>query len=192
MRRFSCHSSKSRHCGARENASRANSKASWSLAHSSALNDRIVPWRSRRKTQYFVKSAAPECAVDDVFNTPCAHHLTLEWVQRRRCTIGANFISEMKNIHQSRLGLGAQSAVNGFSSECLTGAGPRAVRIMSMRARNAAGTCRCPGYKEEESLKGGRPVLQHADQLARSMRLARLAEALPAISWPQTVGSLER
>src|SRR5258708_14367830 len=69
MRRFSCHNSKPLYCGARANASRANAKAFWSLAHSSALNDRIVPWRSRRKTQYFIKSAAPECALDDVFNS---------------------------------------------------------------------------------------------------------------------------
>jgi hypothetical protein len=39
----------------------------------------------------------------------------------------------------------AQSLVKGFWSELLAGAEPRAVRIMSMRARNAAGTCRCPG-----------------------------------------------
>ena len=35
--------------------------------------------------------------------------------------------------------------VKGFWSERLVGAEPRAVRIMSMSARNAAGTCRCPG-----------------------------------------------
>jgi hypothetical protein len=39
----------------------------------------------------------------------------------------------------------AQSSAKGFLSERLTGAELRAVRIMSMRARNVAGTCRCPG-----------------------------------------------
>jgi hypothetical protein len=39
----------------------------------------------------------------------------------------------------------AQSSAKGFLSGRLPGAEPRAVRIMSMRARNAAGTCRCPG-----------------------------------------------
>jgi hypothetical protein len=39
----------------------------------------------------------------------------------------------------------AQSLVKGFLSELLAGAEPRAVRIMSMRARNVAGTCRRPG-----------------------------------------------
>jgi hypothetical protein len=35
--------------------------------------------------------------------------------------------------------------VKGFCSERLLGGEPRAVGIMSMRARNAAGTCRRPG-----------------------------------------------
>ena len=39
----------------------------------------------------------------------------------------------------------AQSLVKGFWSERPVGAEPRAVRTMSMKARNAAGTCRCPG-----------------------------------------------
>ena len=39
----------------------------------------------------------------------------------------------------------AQSFVKGFSIERLAGAEPRTARIMSMRARNVAGTCRCPG-----------------------------------------------
>ena len=39
----------------------------------------------------------------------------------------------------------AQSLVKGFWSERLAGAEPRVARIMSMRARNVAGTCRCPG-----------------------------------------------
>ena len=39
----------------------------------------------------------------------------------------------------------AQSFVKGFWSERLDGAEPRTVRIISMRARNVAGTCRCPG-----------------------------------------------
>jgi hypothetical protein len=38
----------------------------------------------------------------------------------------------------------AQSLVKGFCSEVLAGFAPT-VRVMSMRARNAAGTCRCPG-----------------------------------------------
>jgi hypothetical protein len=38
----------------------------------------------------------------------------------------------------------AQSSAKGFLSERLTGAELLAVRIMSMRARNVAGTCRCP------------------------------------------------
>ena len=38
----------------------------------------------------------------------------------------------------------AQDFVNGFLSKLLPGF-ERAVRIMSMRARNVAGTCRCPG-----------------------------------------------
>src|SRR5258705_329739 len=39
----------------------------------------------------------------------------------------------------------AQSFVKGFSRDLLVGVEPRAVRIISMRARNVAGTCRCPG-----------------------------------------------
>jgi hypothetical protein len=39
----------------------------------------------------------------------------------------------------------AQSLVRGFLSELLAGAEPRAARIMSMKARRPAGTCRCPG-----------------------------------------------
>src|SRR5258708_17789712 len=85
-------------------------------------------------------------ALDDVFNS-VGSHPSLEWVRRRRCAIRPNFISEMKNIHQSRLGLGAQFSVNGISSERLAGAGPRAGRVMVMRTRSAAGTCRCPGVK---------------------------------------------
>jgi hypothetical protein len=38
----------------------------------------------------------------------------------------------------------AQNFVNGFLSKLLPGFEP-AVRIMSLRARNVAGTCRCPG-----------------------------------------------
>jgi hypothetical protein len=38
-----------------------------------------------------------------------------------------------------------QCSAKGFWSERLVGAEPRAARIMSMRARNVAGTCRCPG-----------------------------------------------
>ena len=39
----------------------------------------------------------------------------------------------------------AQSFVKGFSRERLVGAESRPARIMSMSARNAAGTCRRPG-----------------------------------------------
>jgi hypothetical protein len=39
----------------------------------------------------------------------------------------------------------AYSLVKGFWSGRLAGAEPWPVRIMSMRARNVAGTCRCPG-----------------------------------------------
>ena len=39
----------------------------------------------------------------------------------------------------------AQSSAKGFLSGRWPGAEPRAVRIMSMKARNAVGTCRCPG-----------------------------------------------
>ena len=39
----------------------------------------------------------------------------------------------------------AQFFVNGFSIDRLAGAGARTVRIMSMNARNVAGTCRRPG-----------------------------------------------
>jgi hypothetical protein len=39
----------------------------------------------------------------------------------------------------------AHSLIKGFWSERLDGAEPRAVRIMSMRARNVAGTCRLSG-----------------------------------------------
>jgi hypothetical protein len=39
----------------------------------------------------------------------------------------------------------AHSLIKGFWSERLDGAAPRVVRIMSMRARNVAGTCRLPG-----------------------------------------------
>src|SRR5258708_92577 len=85
-------------------------------------------------------------ALDDVFNS-VGSHPSLEWVRRRRRAIRPNFISEMKNIHQSSLPLAPPSSLNGFSSERLAGVGPRAVRIMSMTARSAAGTCRCPGVK---------------------------------------------
>jgi hypothetical protein len=37
------------------------------------------------------------------------------------------------------------SLVKGFRRERLGGAEPRVMRIMSMRARNVAGTCRLPG-----------------------------------------------
>jgi len=39
----------------------------------------------------------------------------------------------------------AQSFVKGFSIERLACGEPRTVRIISMRARSVAGTCRCPG-----------------------------------------------
>ena len=42
-------------------------------------------------------------------------------------------------------GNAAQFFVKGFWSERLDGAEPRTARIMSMRARNVAGTCRWPG-----------------------------------------------
>jgi hypothetical protein len=38
-----------------------------------------------------------------------------------------------------------RSSANGLRSEALADAEPRVERIMSVRARNAAGTCRCPG-----------------------------------------------
>jgi hypothetical protein len=39
----------------------------------------------------------------------------------------------------------AQSLAKGFLSEFLSGAEPRAARIMSMKARRPVGTCRRPG-----------------------------------------------
>jgi hypothetical protein len=60
---------------------------------------------------------------------------------RNRC----KFDGEMSNAHQWGLAATAQPVAKGFSRERLAEVEPPAARIMSMRARNAAGTCRRPG-----------------------------------------------
>jgi len=51
---------------------------------------------------------------------------------------------EMSNAHQSSLVRCAQPVAKGFSLQGAAEVEPPAARIMSIRARNAAGTCRCP------------------------------------------------
>ena len=88
------------------------------------------------------------CKFDKEVNR--THHLPLgsstpEWGSTRALHDYAKFRLEKKNTHQPTLALEAQFSVNGFLRERARRAGPRAVRIMSMKARSAAGTCRCPG-----------------------------------------------
>ena len=60
------------------------------------------------------------------------------------CTKWGGRNGASQRLHPSRLRC-PHSSAKGFLSERAAGAEPRAARIMSMRARNAAGTCRCPG-----------------------------------------------